>query len=537
PRERAHTFHEALQSFWFTFLGLMNLDGAQELSLGRLDQILYPYYQRDLDEGRLRRSDALELISEVFIKLNRMPHLKESAVTLSHDGGFPRTVTLGGVDANGHDAVNPLSLLVLEAVDTLRLTHPNVAVRLHPNTAVTFKHRVFQIMTNGSNVLHVFNDDVFIDGFTGMGLPLDAARDYIISGCVQPISSSTYGPTCSAYVNGPKILELFLNQDKPLDDSSGETEDLSTSPFSSFEEFWEAFKEQSRDVLEAVTKGLTVVHETQHRLLPNPILSALTDGPLESGSDVKAGGARYNVTGLSLVGLGTLVDSLAAIRRVVFERGTHSLAEVSKWLKADFHGFEAERRMLLQTTKYGNDDAQTDSIARELVDWFVEVLGTKQTYKGGSYTLGLHAENLHVLLGQLTGATPDGRRLGDPFSPGCGPTSGMDQGGPTAFLRSMANVDYTKTMGGASVNMRFNPSLLKTPDQVDRFGSLVETFFELGGPHLQINAVDADTLRDAQKSPDEHRNLIVRITGYSAHFTELARETQDEIIQRTETDL
>ncbi len=155
PREPAHTFREALQSFWFTFLGLMNLDGAQELSLGRLDQILYPYYQRDLDEGRLRRSDALELISEVFIKLNRMPHLKESAVTLSHDGGFPRTVTLGGVDTTGHDAVNSVSFLILDAVDTLRLTHPNIAVRLHPNTALTFKQRVFQIMTNGSNVLHV----------------------------------------------------------------------------------------------------------------------------------------------------------------------------------------------------------------------------------------------------------------------------------------------------------------------------------------------------------------------------------------------
>jgi pyruvate formate-lyase/glycerol dehydratase family glycyl radical enzyme len=538
PREPAQTFREAVQSFWFAFLGLMNLDGAQELSLGRLDQILYPYYQRDLDQGRLSNADAQELISELFIKLNRMPHLKESAVTLSHDGGFPRTVTLGGVDTKGRDAVNFMSLIILEAVDTLRLTHPNIAVRLHPNTPETFKKRVFQIMTNGSNVLHVFNDDVIINGLTEMGLPSEAARDYIISGCVQPIASSTYGPTCSAYINGPKILELILNQHKPVEPVSGETDEFSPPQFSSYEEFWEAFKAQSKDILEAVTEGMTAVHEIQHRLLPNPILSALTDGTVKSGRDVKAVGARYNVTGLSLVGLGTLVDSLAATRHVVFESKTHSLAEVTRWLKANFEGYEVHQQMLRRrTTKYGNDHPQTDRIAKEIVEWFVEVLSKKRTYKGGHYTLGLHAENLHVPLGQLTGATPDGRQLGEPFSPGCGPTSGMDQGGPTASLRSLATVDYTKVMGGASVNMRFNPSLLKKAIQVDRFGSMVQAFFQLGGPHLQVNAVDAKTLRDAQESPEEHRNLIVRITGYSAHFIELARETQEEIIQRTQMDL
>ncbi|MBU3917125.1 hypothetical protein KKA14_16450, partial [bacterium] len=535
PGKPATSFREAIQSFWFIVLALMQLDIPMELPFGRLDQFLYPFFKNDIESRHISYSEAHDLIAELFIKFNRLPHLKESAVTTTHDGGFPRTATLGGINSEGKRADNELSILILNVADRLRLTHPNIAVRLHPESSTAFKETTFRLMTNGSNLLHVFNDQINIKGFTNLGFTLRQARDYIITGCVQPIAADTYGSTCSMYVNGPKILEMVLNGGNPIVSLTGISKQSKNTRFEKFQDLFDAFKETSKIVIQTGIKGLTDVHDIQRHLFPNPILSTMIEGSLESGKDIKTGGAKNNISGISLIGLGTIVDSLVAIKQIVYEEKKHTFQEVLQWLKNGFSGEEKIQHYLQnKTSKYGNDHPETDSIAREIVSFLHDLLQQNKTYRGGSYTLGLHSENLHVLMGQLTAATPDGRSMGDPLSPGCGPSSGMDQNGPTASLNSISKIDYTKVMGGGSANFRFDPKLHSNEDQLNKFGVMVDVFFEQGGPHMQVNAVTTETLKNAQIHPEKHQNLIVRITGYSARFTALASITQNEIIKRSE---
>lgn len=536
PAEPARTFREAVQSFWFTVLGLMHMDIPTELPYGRLDQILLPYYQKDINDGRITEAEALELVEELFIKVNGLCLLLEYAATKIYDGNNLRqTVTVGGIDAAGKSAVNDLSYIILDAVDNLKLIYPNIAVRLHPEEPEAFWKRVMHIMTDGSNLIEVFNDEVIIPGFVDHGFPVNMSRDYIIAGCVQPIPADTYGPNCSAFVNGPKVLEMALNGGKPYYSMFGDDEDLPVPEFKTYDELWNAFKLQLKAVVKSAAEGMDIVDEVQYIELPNPILSAVTDGTIESGRDVKAGGARYNYTGMSIVGIGTLTDSLAAIKELVFEKKAYSLSEVVEWIKSDFEGYESQRQMLKNhAPKYGNDIPWVDSIARDISDCFADILGEYKTYRGGIYGAGLHTENHHIIEGIMVAATPDGRKAGERLSPGCGPTSGMDQNGPTASLHSFAAIDYTKMMSGSSANMRVNPSILRYDNQVDQFEAMLRAYFKLGGQHLQISVVDAETLRDAQKNPEGYKDLIVRVTGYSARFVELTAALQEEIIKRSE---
>lgn len=536
PAKPARTFREALQAYWFTFVALMQLDAGMEIPLGRADQLLYPYYQRDIDEGLMTREEALELIEEFFIKFAQTPYLVEYAVTKVNDGNATRfTITIGGLDRNGKDATNDLSYLFMEAMDKLRLVSPNLAVRLHHESPGSFVRALSEMMTNGGNVVETFNDETIIPGFTRVGVDIASARDYLIGGCVQPVAAGMYGPNCSAFLNAPKVLELTLNGGKPIISIMGDEDDLPVPEFNSYEDLWEAYKKTLQMVAENIVTAMKVVGEVHHQRLPNPLISALSEGTMESGKDVKAGGARYNELGVSLIGLGTAVDSLAAIRDVVFDKKTHSLEEVINWIKTDFEENEEERQMLLNhTPKFGNGDPKADEIAKNLVDFMDEILVKQRSYRGGPHLLGLHSEAHHVYQGSMVAATPDGRHAGEMLSPGCGPTSGMDREGPTAMLRSVAGIDYTKVAGGGSLNMRFNPSLFRTGDQVERFSSLLKAYFKLGGQHLQITVADAEALRAAQKNPQKYEDLIVRVTGYSARFVELSPGTQEEIIRRTE---
>ena len=536
PAKPARNFREAIQAYWFTYLALMNLDVAQEIPVGRLDQFLYQYYKSDIDEGRLTRDEALELIEEFFIKFNRMTFLGEYAVTQVQSGNPMRpTVTVGGVNKDGADATNDLSHLVLEAIDNLRLIRPNIAVRLHSGSPESFVKAVTGVMTGGGNVIEVFNDDVNIPSLTRRGLSDEEGRDYIIGGCVQQTPGSVYGPNCSAHINGPKLLEMFLNGGNPMISMTGDDQRRPLADYATYEEFFGGFKEHVRTIVDSWAKAMRVVSETCDRLLPNPVLSSLIDGALESGRDVKSGGARNNVTGLSLVGLATLVDSLAAVKEIVFEKKSHSLEEVVDWIRANFDGFEQQRQMLLNgVAKFGNGEPSVDEIAREVVDAFEEILSGHTSYRGGLTTLGVHSETHHILQGQVDAASLDGRRACEMLSPGCGPTSGADKQGPTASMRSVATIDHSKVASGSSFNMRFNPSLFDTEEQLDKFGAMLKTYFDLGGSHLQITVADAETLRKAQQEPEKYEDLIVRVTGYSARFIELSPAMQEEIILRSE---
>ncbi len=545
PAHPARNFREALQSFWFTFVALRQTDGGMEVPLGRFDQFIHPYYQKDIETGKLTRAEALELIQELFIKINQTQYLDEFAATRVHDGSTQRlTLTVSGMDAIGKDTTNDLSYLILEAIQSLLLIHPNIAVRLHPGTPEAFWKRVIQVMTSGAGLIEVFNDEVIIPGLLKAGIPLETVRDYVITGCVQPIPPATYGPTCSGYLNVNKILELTLNDGAPLMSLAGmstladEVEDYRDNPtphFRSYEELWEAYKAHARAVVASLDRSMYLVGETMDRWLPNTLLDAITEGTLENGKGVKAGGAHFNIWGISTLGNATLADSLAALKELVFEKKTHTLDEVVAWLKSDFEGYETERQMLLnRMPKFGNDDPRVDAIAKDIVDLFAELLDPYRTYRGGKYLLGIHSETHHIIQGMIHSASPDGRHTSEMLSPGCGPTSGMDKNGPTATLRSITAMDFTKLGAGASANLRFNPTLFRTDAHVEQFEALVKAYFKQGGQHLQINVADAETLRDAQRHPEKYEDLIVRVTGYSARFVELTFSTQEELIRRTE---
>lgn len=536
PAEPARTFAEAVQSFWFVYLTLMQTDAASEVPLGRLDQLLGPYYDRDLAAGRITPEGAVELLAELLLKCNELAFLVEYAATKIVDGNhFRNTVTIGGTTPDGADATNAVSAALLAAAHAVRLTQPNLAVRLHPGTDPAFRAQVNEAMTSGANLIEVFNDEVIVAGFTAAGIDLAAANDYVITGCVEPLPAGGYGPACAAQVNAPKALEMALNGGTAQLSLDGASTERPVPGAGSYPELWQQVAAQLQTNLEVAVEAVRVAAEIQDRLLPNPALSILIDGCLESAVDVKAGGARYNLTGVNVIGLGTLTDSLAAIEEIVYTRGKHSLAEVVRWCKADFGGYEPQRQMLINHgPKFGNDDPRADMIAAAVVDHAAAVLRRYTPYRGGLHALGLHSEAHHIYQGAGVAATPDGRREGSMLSPGAGPSAGAAQHGPTAVLRSLANLDLRKVTSGSSVNLRFNPALLRTPAERAAFSAMVDAYFRMGGQHLQVNIVDVATLRDAQAHPERHRDLIVRVTGYCARFVELSLATQEEIIQRTE---
>jgi formate C-acetyltransferase len=538
PAKPARNFREAMQAFWFTFCGMQQFDMAMELAPGRMDQLLYPAYQKDIEEGRLTIEEAKELIDEVMVKFYRITSLGEFAVTRVNDGNATRfTLTVGGTDGDGNDSTNDLSYLFLDSADTIRFVHPNMAIRLHQNTPSKFFNAVANVMTNGSNVMAVFNDEVIVPAFTRIGTPIDDARNYLLTGCVQPMAANMYGPTCSIYLSGPKMLELFLNGGEPIHSLSGEQADNPAPEFDTFEGFYDAFKEYMAGILERAVAEYRPVCEVSARYFPNPLISALTENAIKTGKDVKEGSSPNNMTGVSMLGIGTLVDSLSAIRTFVYEQKAHTLDDLVEMLKLDFEDAEKERLNLYHNTqRFGNGDSKVDMIAKDLVDFVDDVLSKQPlSYRGGRHVISLHSEAQHVYLGGVVAATPDGRPDGTALSPGCGPTSGMEHEGPTASMRSVCAMDFKKMPAGSSYSQRYSPKLFEREEGAANFLSMLKTyFFKLGGQHLHVNTVDSEALREAQRHPGEYEDLLVRVSGYSARFIDLSPGTQEEIIQRTE---
>lgn len=521
PRQPAKTFREAFQSIWFTYLALVFDDGGMEIPFGRLDQILWPFYQDDLAAGRITKGEATEIIESFFIKASEMEYFLDNAGNRVEDGNSARmTLTLGGIGRDGQDSTNELSYLFLDVAGRAKTLQPNVAIRIHPTTRADFYERVMEVIACGANTIQLFNDEAIIAGFTRKDIALEDARDYILTGCVQPLPFGAYGSTCASHIYLPRTLLLFLTRNKLT--------------YRSYNEFLDAYKDFMKKIIQDDVAGISEVDEA-HLVLPNPLVSAHVPGSLEKGIDVKEGGARYNLTGISLSGLGTLADSLQVIETLVFNDRTHSLADIVKMTKMDFQGFEIDRQHILnKIPKYGNDIPEVDNRASDFTSFVADELEKYSTFRGGEFLLGLHTEANHVLFGLFTGSTPDGRRNGDPWSVGAGSASGRDKSGYTAFLNSVVYNDFSRVSGGTSVNIRVNPNLIIGEGQLSRFGSMIQAYFKKGGPHIQANIVSSETLKDAQLNPERYSDLLVRISGFSARFVELTRETQNEIISRSE---
>lgn len=538
PADAPLDFWEALQYYWFVHLGVITeLNPWDAFNPGRLDQHLYPFYVRGLEKKTLTRQKAEELLQAFWIKFNNHPAPPKVGVTAEESSTYTdfALINMGGVRADGSDGVNELSYLMLDVVEEMRLTQPSSMVQVSKKTPDRFLKRALKIIRTGFGQPSVFNTDVIIQELLRQGKRIEDARNGGASGCVETGAFGKESYILTGYFNMVKVLEVTLNNG--FDRSTGKKIGLQTGDpvkFGSFSELFDAFKKQLDYFVSIKVMGNNIIERLYAELLPVPFLSLFIDDCVAKGRDYNDGGARYNTNYVQGVGLGTMTDSLAAIKYNVFDNEHVTIGQLLEALESDFRGQETLRQRLLnRTPKYGNDDDYADEIMKAVFEAYYEAVDGRPNTKGGCYRINLLPTTVHVYFGKLVGATPDGRRASEPLSEGVSPVQGADRKGPTAVIKSAAKIDHART-GGTLLNQKFTPQLLADEEGLDKLASLIRTYFRLDGHHIQFNVVSSEILRDAQKHPEKYRDLIVRVAGYSDYFVDLNVELQDEIIKRTE---
>lgn len=538
PARPAETFHEALQLFWFVHLIIQLESNGLSVSPGRFEQYMWPYYHRDLEDGRLTREQAKELLCCLWLKFNEIIKLRDE-FTAKESGGYPvyQNLIVGGQTPDGLDATNDLSYLCMEVESEIRLPQPSFSIRWHPHAPADFLPRAFDVVQKGAGKPAMYNDLVIIPALLNRGCNLREARGYAIVGCVEPsLPGCMHGMHGASKLNFARCLELALNNGRCP--RTGELLGPQTGTpykFGSFNELFAAFKEQVSHATRLMVIEEQAVMEAHRELAPVPFLSCLVQDCIKQGRDVTDGGARYNFNGPEGIGIATVADSLEAIRYAVYEQGVVKLSELVEVLRRNFEGAEDLREFLLnRPSKLGNDDDSVDYLAREVAAHFCQEVERYRTVLGGTFQPGLYPATAHVPMGLHVGATPDGRLAGTPLSDGVSPAQGRDRLGPTAAMKSVAKLDHVLASNGTLLNQKFSPALFQAPETVRKLCNLVQTYFILGGMHVQFNVISVETLRDAQANPDKYRDLVVRVAGYSAFFTALERPIQEDIIARTE---
>jgi pyruvate formate-lyase/glycerol dehydratase family glycyl radical enzyme len=538
PANAPRDFWEALQYYWFVHLGVVTeVNPWDSFNPGRLDQHLYPFYKKGLGDGSLTKEKARELLQLLWIKFNNHPAPPKVGVTAEESNTYNdfALINTGGVGPDGSDAVNELSYLILDVVEEMRLPQPSSMVQISKKTPVSFLKRALKIIKTGFGQPSVFNTDAIIQELLRQGKTIEDARNGGASGCVE---TGAFGKECyilTGYFNLPKVLEITLNNG--LDPRTGKKIGIETGDpesFHSFEQLFNAFKKQLNHLIDIKIKGNNIIERLYAEQLPVPFLSLLIDDCIEKGRDYNHGGARYNTNYVQGVGLGTITDSLTAIAYQVFDQKQVTLTRLLTALKTNYEGQENLRQRLLnKTPKYGNDDEYADSIMKAVFEAYYDAVDGKPTAKGGHYRINLLPTTVHIYFGKILGATPDGRKAWEPVSEGVSPVQGADRKGPTAVIKSVSKIDHVKT-GGTLLNQKFAPELLADQEGQDRLAHLIRTYFKLDGHHVQFNVIDSQTLRDAQRHPEKHADLLVRVAGYSDYFINLTTELQNEIIKRTE---
>jgi formate C-acetyltransferase len=538
PAHAPRSFWEALQYYWFVHLGVTTeLNTWDAFSPGRLDQHLVPFYKQDLAEGRLTRAQAEELLQCLWIKFNNQPAPPKVGVTAEESGTYTdfAQINTGGVREDGSDGVNEVTYLILDVIEAMRLLQPSSSIQVSKKNPDEFVRRGARIIRTGFGQPSVFNADLIVQELVRQGKALADARNGGSSGCVEVGAFGKENYNLTGYFNLPKVLEITLHDG--LDPRTGKRIGLATgnpASIGSFDELLDAFEAQIRHFVEIKVRGNNVIERLYAEHMPAPFLSLLIDDCVKQGRDYHDGGARYNTTYIQGVGLGTTTDALTALKFHVFERKTLGMAELLKVLEDNFVGHERTRQLLLnKTPRYGNDEDYADEVMTAIFEAYFRAVDGRPNTKGGTYHINLLPTTVHIYFGSVTLATPDGRRAGEPLSEGVSPVQGADRRGPTAVLRSVAKMDHVRT-GGTLLNQKFAPQLLRDEEGLDKLVQLIRTYFTLDGHHVQFNVVDAATLRAAQEHPDQHRDLIVRVAGYSDYFCDLGKALQDEIIARTE---
>jgi formate C-acetyltransferase len=538
PAHAPRDFWEALQYYWFVHLGVTTeLNPWDAFNPGRLDQHLYPFYERGLEEGTLTREQAEELLQCLWIKFNNQPAPPKVGVTAEESGTYTdfAQINTGGVKEDGSDAVNEVTYLILDVIEEMRLLQPSSSVQVSKKSPNRFVKRAARIIRTGFGQPSVFNTDLTVQELVRQGKSVADARNGGTSGCVEVGAFGKENYNLTGYFNMPKVFEVTLNNG--VDPRTGQRigpETGDPSQFETFEALFEAYERQLNHFVDIKVRGNNVIERLYATYLPAPFLSLLIDDCIATGRDYHDGGARYNTTYIQGVGLGTIADAMTAVKHHVFDRKTLTMDGLLAALRDDFVDHERLRQMLLnRTPRYGNDNDYADDVMVALFDAYFNAVDGRKNTKGGSYHINLLPTTVHVYFGSVTGATPDGRGAGNPLSEGISPVQGADRHGPTAVVKSVAKMDHART-GGTLLNQKFTPQLLHDDAGLEKLVHLVRTYFKLDGHHVQFNVVDGATLRAAQENPDQYRDLIVRVAGYSDYFCDLSRALQDEIIARTE---
>lgn len=538
PAHAPETFWQALQYYWFVHVGVISeMNPWDSFNPGRLDQHLHPFYQRETEAGDLDEASARELLQSFWIKFHNHPAPPKVGVTAQESGTYTdfALINVGGVRRDGSNAVNELSYLILDVIQDMRLLQPSSMVQLSKKNPDRFIRHALRIVQTGFGQPSIFNTDAIVQELMRQGKAVEDARDGGASGCVEAGAFGREAYILTGYFNIPKVLELTLHNGvdprtgKPLGPETGDPR-----AFATFDELYEAFDRQLRHFVDIKVRGNNIIDRLFARRMPAPFLSLLIEDCIANGRDYHAGGARYNTSYIQGVGLGSITDALSAIQHHVYDQQDVTMDDLMTGLTRDFEGDDALHALLTDDTpRYGNDDDRADDLTRRVFESYFAAVDGRPNARGGTHHVDLLPTTCHVYFGSVCGALPDGRRAGKPLSEGISPVQGADRHGPTAVVKSAAKLDHLRT-GGTLLNQKFSPHLFSDEDGRSKVAHLIRSYFRMDGHHIQFNVIDAATLREAQRDPGAHRDLIVRVAGYSDYFVDLTEDLQNEIILRTE---
>lgn len=524
--QKPETFHEAVQLFWLINVALQHESNASSISCGRFDQYMYPFYKKALDKGE--DSNFLrDILTDLYLKMNTIVALRSSD-SAKYFAGFPigYNTILGGVDIHGDDATNELSYLMLDIFMDIKLPQPNLGVRISEKSPDLFLMKTAEIIRLGTGIPQIFNDEVIIPSYLNRGVSLDDARNYGVVGCVElSLPGKTYGLHDIALFNLLRLLEITLQEE--------------AEAITDFDQLLEAVKKKIDYYVERMVEGSNIVDEAHAQLAPTPLLSTLIDGCIESGKDLTAGGAVYNFSGVQGIGTANLADALMVIKKVVFEERQMDLKELVAVLDSNYQKREPLRQAFINKyEKFGNDIDEVDYLGKEILSYYCRETEKYTNVRNGIFHPGSYTVSAHIPLGEAVGATADGRFAKEQLADGgLSPMVGRDLKGPTASLKSVGKLDNILTSNGSLLNVKFSPDALKENDGLRKLVAYFKAFMRLKIQHIQFNVVSVDTLRDAQNNPENYRDLVVRVAGYSAMFAELNKAIQDDIIHRREHQL
>ena len=538
PAHAPRTYWEAIQMYWFVHLGtITELNGWDAMNPGHFDQHLAPFYEKEITAGTLTRAEAKELMSCFFIKVNNHTAPPKVGITAKESGTYNdfTNLNIGGVKADGSDGVSEVSYIMLETIEELHILQPGI--HISSRTPERFLRAGCKVIRQGHGYPSVFNPDVYIQELMRQGKSLHDAREGGCSGCIEVGAFGKEAYVLTGYLNVPKILEVTLNNG--LDPVSGRKVGLETGDprdFASYDELYAAFLKQLRYFVDMKMRVSNYIDRMFAKYAPATFLSLFIDDCIVKGRDYYNSGPRYNTTYIQCTGLGTITDSLSSLKKHVFEDKRFSMDELLKAMANNFAGAEVMRQTILNRTPFfGNDDEYADSIAVKVFDDLYDTIEGKPNTKGECFHLNMLSTTCHVYFGKVMGATPNGRLAEKAISDGTSPSHGADTHGPSAVVKSLGKLDQVKS-GGTLLNQRFLPSLLKREEDISKLASLIRSYFALGGHHIQFNIVDTETLYAAQKCPEDYRDLLVRVAGYSDYFNDMNADLQADVIARTEQD-